>query len=205
MGCALLLSHLGSEKGTPCFPELVETRGQHNWRSFSFKLKTGLMLEGVRGLASIAARRMRSLHRLNRGGWFDLAGYPDFLLTALLIFFWMKEGIPPGTALQPLLSTSVCSTSSRCDPCMKDALRVCPARSNTKYLSLLLPFYSESCHTNFTGSKVQHAPTSITVGSLFLTHCGQSELYTMDPGTTPKYLHSKSSLMKLIEYLMFPV
>lgn len=30
-------------------------------------------------------------------------------------------------------------------------------------------------------------------------------LYTMDPGTMPKYLHSKSHLMKSTEFLMFPV
>lgn len=45
------------------------------------------MLDGVRGLASIAPGRVRSLRRPSSGGWFDLAGYPDFLLTAWLIFF----------------------------------------------------------------------------------------------------------------------
>lgn len=94
LGCGLSLSHLGSEKGTPCFPAVVETRDQHNRRSFFFKSKTVLTLEGVRGLAGIAARRVRSLHRPSSGGWFDLAWYPDFLLTALLIFFRWKRAFP---------------------------------------------------------------------------------------------------------------
>lgn len=61
LGCELSFSRLASERGTPCFPTVVETRDQRNWRSFPFKLKTVLMLEGVRGLAGTAARRVRSL------------------------------------------------------------------------------------------------------------------------------------------------
>lgn len=73
------------EKGPPpCFSEVVETRDQVNWRSF--KLRAVWTQKGVRGLASIAARSAGSLCRLHRGGQFDLAGYPNFLLTALIFF-----------------------------------------------------------------------------------------------------------------------
>lgn len=83
MDCGLSLSHLGSEKGTPRWwwkPEIGTIGGP-------FKSKTVVTLEVVRGLAGIAARRVRALRRPSSGGWFDLAAYPDFLLTALLIFF----------------------------------------------------------------------------------------------------------------------
>lgn len=114
----------------------------------------------------------------------------------------MKKGGFSDTPLQPLLSPSVFlhilllwSLQEGCAESLPSQTKLTRRScSHCTQKDAMLTSQAKWCNVCL--------QVSLSAARLFLIPCGQLELYTMDPGTMPKNLHSQSSLIKSIECLM---
>lgn len=82
----------------------------------------------------------------------------------------MEEGVSPDTALQPLVSTSVCSTSPPLQPLHEGCAESLPSQRSPTRSSCYRGFYTERSRGNFTSWKVQWCLQGLLLAAWAIHH-----------------------------------